>query len=496
MPSTMSLRTLYSWIGGSTAIATASGRTLTIVSPWSGNHDHEVAMAGARGVKQAVASAAESFKLYRHIPAAQRAEWLVSAAEQIEQATESIITSAVVAIGKPRRAARFEVLRSAQLARACAAQLGQFGGEVLPLDASKAGIGLFGFTRRMPYGVIGAITPFNAPANLLMQKVAPALATGNAVVAKPAPEGMEIALIIAECFAKAGLPAGLFNVVGGDKDEALAIAAHPGVSLISVTGGTAAGRALATAAGAKRFVAELGGNSANIVCDDADLEDAVTRIVPSAFDASGQQCISAQRVIVDTRVIEHFTRLFVDAAKRLKFGDPSEEATDLGPVVNTRAADRIMDMIEDAERAGGELILPPQRNGCVISPTIILAPTPNARIVREEVFGPVVIIMPANGLEDAIRIANDCDYGLQASYFTSNLSGAFRVIDELNVGSVWVNEGSRFRLDQYPFGGVGASGFGREGIRYAMEEYTQWKFGGIRFTAPNRNRSTTTEARK
>ncbi|MCL4799040.1 MAG: aldehyde dehydrogenase family protein [Burkholderiales bacterium] len=440
--------------------------------------------AGNEGVGTAVLSARRAYLAHRASPAAERIAWLQAAAAEIERAAERIIESAVRVIGKPRRAARFEAQRSAQFVRACAAHLTSFGGETIPLDVSKAGANLFGFAQRVPYGVIGAVTPFNAPSNLLLQKVAPALATGNAVVVKPAPEGTEIAFVLAECFSRAGLPPGLFNVVAGGAEEAQALAAHPEVAYVTITGGTAAGRALAAAAGAKPFVAELGGNAANIVCADANLADAAKRIAISAFEASGQQCISAQRVVVEERVLDRFLALFVECTGNLSVGDPSLEATDVGPVVNVRAAQRIMDVVDEATRAGAKAILAPQREGCVIRPTIIQSSDANLRLVKDEIFGPVVVVIPAKDVTDAIRIANSSAYGLQASCFTGSLETAFRMSRELEVGSVWVNEGSRFRLDNYPFGGMGASGYGREGVRFAMEAFTQWKFTGLRFPGP------------
>ena len=484
----MGSKTLRSWIGGAEDRSAPDGETIELRSPWSGEPVAGIVGGGAEGVDRAVADARGAFLAWRTATAARRAEWLVAAAGEIERAAEEIVASAVTVIGKPRRAARFEVGRSAQFIRACAAQLATFGGDVLPLDAAKAGADLFGFTRRVPYGVIGAVTPFNAPANLLIQKVAPALAVGNAVVVKPAPAAAGIAAIIAACFTRAGLPDGLFNVVVGGAGEALVLAAHGDVALVTVTGGTAAGEALAAAAGAKPFVGELGGNSANIVCRDANLPDAAARIVPSAFEASGQQCISAQRIIVEKPVLDRFVALFAEAAGHLTTGDPADEKTDLGPVVNERAAERIMGIIAEAERDGGELVLAPRREGCVISPAIILAPPETSRAVREEIFGPVAVVMPADDLDDAIRIANDSEFGLQASCFTMSLETAFKVSQELRAGSVWINEGSRFRLDNYPFGGVGASGFGREGVRYAMEELSQWKFTGLRFPGPEDTR--------
>jgi acyl-CoA reductase-like NAD-dependent aldehyde dehydrogenase len=313
-----------------------------------------------------------------------------------------------------------------------------------------------------------------------MHKVATALATGNAVFAKPCLEGTSVALALAEAFQEAGLPDGLFGIVTGDRAEALALAAHRHVALVTVTGGTAAGEALAGAAGAKRFVAELGGNAANIVCRDAVLETAAARIAASAFEASGQQCISAQRVIVEAPVLERFLDLFERAAGRLVVGDPSDPKTDIGPVVSARAADRIEAVIEEARGRGARILGGPRRQGCVLAPTIVVDAPAESRVVRDEVFGPVAVVIPAADTEAAIAIANDSPFGLQAACFTQSLDTAFRVTGALHVGSVWVNEGSRFRLDNYPFGGIGSSGFGREGVRYAMEEYTQWKFVGIR----------------
>lgn len=452
-----------------------------IVDPWNGEPAMTVAAGGAAAVDAAVTVAARAFDKSLYASAAERAGWLDRAAVALEKRGERIVEHAISQIGKPRRAAKFEVGRSAAFIRACARQIQSLGGEVLPLDAAPAGKGRFGFSTRVPYGVVAAITPFNAPANLLVQKVAPALAVGNAVVVKPCLEGSAIALEIAEAFEEAGLPDGLLNVVTGDREEARALAEHEGTAFVTLTGGTAAGEALVRAAGAKPFLGELGGNSPNLVCADADLDDAVARITPSAFEASGQQCISTQRIIVEQAVFDAFVEKFVAAAGKLKAGDPRDDDTDLGPVVSKRAAERILGMISDAEAQGGKILCGPDAEGCMIHPTVIVSPNPDARVIKEEIFGPVAVVLAAADVDDALAIANDCPFGLQGSCFTSSLDTAFKVSERLKVGSVWINEGSRFRLDNYPFGGVGKSGFGREGVRYAMEAFTQWKFTGVRF---------------
>jgi acyl-CoA reductase-like NAD-dependent aldehyde dehydrogenase len=364
--------------------------------------------------------------------------------------------------------------------RNCVAELLTQRGEVLPLDSAPAGAGHLGIARRIPYGVVAAITPFNAPANLLVQKLAPALATGNAIVVKPHPTGIEVALAFAELAKKAGLPDGLFNVVTGDRECALKLVAHPLVSVISLTGGVAAAHALAAAAGPKKFCAELGSNAANLVLADANLQDAATKIAAAAFEASGQQCISAQRIIVEQPVFERFVEAFVAAAKKLKTGDPQDNATDVGTMVSVAAAERVMGMVKDAEAKGARIALRPELKGAYLSPAIVVEAPGAARILSEEAFGPVVVVQPARDLDDALAQANASQFGLQGACFTSSLDTALRVADDFDCGSVWINEASRFRLDMYPFGGVKDSGFGREGIRYAMEEYSQLKFVGMR----------------
>jgi acyl-CoA reductase-like NAD-dependent aldehyde dehydrogenase len=383
-------------------------------------------------------------------------------------------------IGKPVRAAMFEANRAAQLVRACASEIGTMRGDTLPLDAVEAGAGRMGFTRRVPFGVVAAVTPFNAPANLLLQKVAPALAAGNAVVAKPHPAGSRVAVALAEAFAKSGLPAGLFNVVLGDREPAHELAKHQAVDVVTFTGGTAAGDSLVRAAGAKKFIAELGSNAANIILRDADIVDAAKRIAGAAFEASGQQCISAQRILVAAEVQEAFLAEFVSAAKRLKVGDPHDQATDVGPMISAAAADRVMGMIGEAVSRGGRSVLAATRAGCIVSPAIVADVPRNCALWRDEAFGPVAVVQSFGDVDEALQLANDSGFGLQGAVFTNDLKSAFRFIDEFEVGSLWINEASRFRLDSYPFGGVKRSGFGREGVRYAIEELSQLKFIGIR----------------
>jgi acyl-CoA reductase-like NAD-dependent aldehyde dehydrogenase len=470
----------HPWIDGKPYDAKGD-RFEDLLSPWDGSLVARVAMADEATIDAAIASSRAAFLANRQATPAQRAAWLKAAGVEIDKVKDQIADITMRALGKPKRACGVEVGRVSQLMQLCAEELLRMEGEVLPLDALAMGAGRFGFTTHHPHGVIAAFTPFNAPSNLLMQKVAPAIAMGNAVVIKPAFEGIGEALLIAECFTRAGVPDGLVNVVACRRDVTGHLVGHPDIAVVTLTGGTAAGEALARAAGAKPFVGELGGNSANIVCADADIRDAAKRIVPSAFEASGQQCISAQRIIVEEAVLDDFIGHFVDAAKALKVGDPTLPDTDVGPMVNAAAADRVEAMVQDALDKGATAPLPLKRDNAILYPTILVNPPSDARVVCEEIFGPVAVVIPAADLDDAITIANDSEFGLQSSCFTSSLETAFRVSQELHVGSVWINEGSRFRMDTTPFGGVGSSGYGREGVKYAMEELSYLKFTGIRF---------------
>lgn len=453
---------------------------LDLINPQDGSLITQLPEQGEAGVAAAVAAAQVCFMAQRKAPVHQRVAWLKAGAAALQEAAEELAQIIREDVGKPIRVARGEIKRGVEFIEACAAALPQLGGEVLPLDATAMGAGHFGFTRHIPYGVVAGITPFNAPINLLVQKVAPAIAAGNAIVVKPAPAGSRTALRLAELFVAAGWPAGLFSVITGDRITAAALVAHPGVRAVSFTGSTAGGEALARAAGAKKFLAELGSNAANIVLADADIADAAKKIAAAGFEASGQQCISAQRVLVARQVLPAFLAAFVTAAKALKVGRADDATSDIGPMVTEAAARRVMDMCTDAIAKGARYALEPVRQGATVSPGILVDLPRQARLWCEEVFGPVAVVVPFDGVDEAMTLANDSDFGLQGAVFTRDLGAAFRFADDFDVGALWVNQASRFRLDMYPFGGVKQSGVGREGVRYAIEEMSQVKFVGIK----------------
>lgn len=457
-----------------------SGDQIEFRRPQDNSVTGQILEAGPAGVADAVTSAKAAFLAHRKSAMSTRIGWMKAAAAAMRDSADEIAALVSEDVGKPIRMARFEVNRGIDFIEACAAAVPQLKGEVLALDAAAAGAGLTGMTRRVPFGVVAGITPFNAPVNLLLQKVMPAVAVGNSIVAKPALAGTRVALRLAEMFVAAGWPSGLFNVVTGDRATALALAAHPDVAAISFTGGTAAGNDLVRAAGARKFVAELGSNAANIVLADADLSLAASKIASAGFEASGQQCISAQRVLVDRSVLDRFLPAFISAAKALKVGDVADPKTDIGPMVHQAAAERVMTMVKDALDRGAKAALEPKRDGARVSPGILVDVPRDARLWKEEVFGPIVVVTPFETVDQALELANDSDFGLQGAIFTRSLADTFRFADDFEVGSLWINEASRFRLDMYPFGGVKQSGIGREGVHYAMEELSQIKFVGIR----------------
>jgi acyl-CoA reductase-like NAD-dependent aldehyde dehydrogenase len=430
-------------------------------------------------VARAVARAKTAARSFGREPAHRRAELLRRAAAALDTHRDALVDDLIRGLGKPRRFARAEADRGSDMLLRCAAELSSLGGETLPLDAVPGGEGRTGLTWREPLGVLAAVTPFNAPINLTLQKVGPALAMGNAVIVKPSPEASLVVKRLVDTLA-AALPDGVVQAVHGGPEVVLNLARDPGVDAVSLTGGTTAGEAVLRAAGIKPVLLELGSNAPNIVLADADIVEAAKRITTAAFGASGQQCISAQRILVERSIHDEFLDAFLPAAAGLVVGDPDEPTTDLGPMIHGRSRDRVVELIDDAEARGARIALDGRAASLYLGPTVVVDPHPDSRLLREEVFGPAVVVQAVDDLDHALELANSVDLGLQAACFTRDLDRAFAAARGLRAGSVWINEATRFRLDTYPFGGVGRSGLGREGVRYAMEGLSRLKFVGLR----------------
>ena len=464
--------------------ATASGRKLLIDgewietgdwlevrSPYSGDVVGRVAKAGADEARRAVDAAAAA--LEQPLPAHERAAILDRAAALIEARSEEIAQTICAEAAKPIRTARVEAARAASTYTFAAVEARKLAGEMIPMEAAQAGEGKIAFTLRRPVGIVGAISPFNFPCNLVAHKLAPALAAGCPVVLKPASQTPLSALLLAEIEQEAGLPAGWLNVVAGPASAiGDVLVGDDRVRLITFTGSSGVGWGLQERAPRKRVRLELGNSTPAIVAADADLETAAAKLAANAFAFAGQSCISVQRIYVERAVHADFVARLVPKVQALTVGDPADEATDVGPVIDQGNRDRILAWIEEAQAAGAEL-LAGGRDGDLIRPTLLGNVPDDAKVSCEEVFGPVAIVNAVDSVDEAIERANGTDFGLQAGIFTSSIATALRAAERLEFGGVTVNEAPTFRSDQMPYGGVKGSGNTKEGPAFTVREMTE-----------------------
>ncbi len=404
-------------------------------------------------------------------PAA-RAEVLERAARAAAEHRDGLARLLALELGKPLKDGRGEADRVADTLAVCAAEARQIGGEVLPVAGWPRGAGNTALTYRAPAGVALAITPFNAPMNLLAHKLGASFAAGNATIVKPPPQAPASSVAIVALLLEAGMPAEAVQLLHGGGEVGAALCAAGEVAVISFTGAAATGAAVARAAAAKRLVLELGGNAATIVCEDADVEAAARVCARTGYSNSGQSCISVQRVYVQRARYAAFLEAFAAAAGALKVGDPLDPATDVGSMVDEAAAERVVRWTAEAAAGGGQVVLGGDRDGATVAPTIVANPPPDAAVVREEVFGALVAVLPYDTFPEVLATCNASPYGLQAGLFTGDLGRVIAAWRELEVGGLVVNGSSNFRLDHVPFGGVKDSGFGRESPRCMIEDYT------------------------
>ena len=446
-----------------------------VKSPYTGEVIGEQYLATMEDVEEALQSAFISKKEIGAIPAYERANILKRAADLLDEKRESIARLISMELGKPLKNTLDEVARSVETLYLSGEEAKRLTGESIPGDASERGANAIATTFRVPVGVIAAITPFNAPLNLVCHKVGPAFAAGNAVVLKPAPQTSLIATALLEILLEAGMPGNAINMVLGGVEVGQAVVKDNRINVISFTGGTIAARNITKLAGMKKVLLELGGNAATIVHEDANLARAALMCARTGFSNSGQSCISVQRIYVHQAVVSEFNELLKTEVEKLKVGDPLLPDTDVGTLVDVNAADRIIDWIDLSVRAGAELVSGGKQNGANVQPTILYNPPKTANVVCQEVFGPIVSILPYENIEDAIVEANDSEYGLQAGIFTNQLDLAYKAAKTLEVGGVVINGTSNYRLDHWPYGGVKNSGIGREGPRFAIEDMTETK---------------------
>lgn len=457
----------------------SSNQFSEVKSPFSGEVVGAVALADEQAIKQAIAVAEETFRtVMRKMPAYKRAEILNNTSEAISQNHEEFAATIAAEGGKPIKDARIEVNRAAGTFAIAAQEAVRLDGEQIPMDRQAGNEGRLAMVLREPIGTIAGITPFNFPINLVAHKVAPAIAAGNTVVLKPSSQTPLSSMRLLQIMLEAGLPEGALNVVPCPGSKGAALVSDARLAMVTFTGSPEVGwRLRQQVAPGVRTVLELGGNAGIVVHDDADLEIAAQAACRGGYSNAGQTCISVQRVYVQEKVYDKFVDAFVGMVKNLKTGNPLDDATDVGPLIDTGAADKTIEWIKEATAAGARVLTGGGRKpNNVVEPTVLVDTTAQMKVVCQEVFGPIVAVMKYKHLDEAINAMNDSRFGLQAGVFTNNLAVAFKAARLIDVGGVMINDAPTFRADHMPYGGRKESGLGLEGVRYALQEMTQPKF--------------------
>ncbi|WP_033291259.1 aldehyde dehydrogenase family protein [Amycolatopsis jejuensis] len=459
------------WIAGR---AEQGASTLVVHHPFDGSEVATVAVPGAEQVERAVAAAAAVAKEFRRSPAHQRANALEHVSRGIALRAEELAEVITAENGKPLKWAEAEVKRAVSVFRIAAEEARRFSGDVQRLDSDPSGDARLALVRRVPRGPVLGIAPFNFPLNLVAHKVAPALAVGAPIIVKPAPRTPLSSLILGELLAETDLPEGAFSVLPLGNPETQKLVADPRLPVVSFTGSGPVGWSLADAAARKHVVLELGGNAAAVVLRDwPDLEGAAQRIATFGNYQAGQSCIAVQRVIVDAAVADEFVPALTEAVEAQQTGDPYDRNTDVGPVVDEAAAERIVAWVEQAVSGGARVLTGGTRSGATVAPTLLTDVPADAKAWSEEIFGPVLAVSIVDGVDEAFAAVNDSAYGLQAGVFTSDVQLAFHASAELEVGGVIIGDVPSYRADQMPYGGVKGSGVGREGVLSAMHDLTE-----------------------
>jgi len=453
-----------------------TGRELPVLNKFTGDVVATVPLADAATARRAIEAAVQAFQAYRQVPAHRRATILEAVADSLWQQAEDLARLITLETGKALTFSLNEVQRSSETFKFAAEEAKRIHGETIPLDASRFGENRFGYYLREPVGVIGAITPFNFPLNLVAHKVAPALAAGNTVVLKPASATPLSALKLGELLMAAGLPPGALNIVVGDGAVVGdAIVTHPDCRKITFTGSPDVGEQIIRKAGIKKVTLELGNNSATLIEPDADLDKAAERCVVSAFANAGQVCISLQRIYVHRDCAEAFTRIFVDKVQRLKVGDPLEPDCDVGPMIDPGEVRRIDAWVREAVAQGAAVAVGGKAGERLYMPTVLTGVTESMKVMCLETFAPVVSIVTYEDFNAALSSVNASPFGLQAGLYTNDIRKAMQAVRTLDVGGVMINDTPTFRLDHFPYGGNKRSGLGREGVRFAIEDMTTIK---------------------
>ncbi|WP_102348413.1 aldehyde dehydrogenase family protein [Bacillus sp. Marseille-P3661] len=453
-----------------------SDEYLELKSPYSGDVIAKIPVATEEQTALAIEAAEQAKDKMANMTSLQRSLILENLVERLKARKEEAAQIIAKEAAKPIRTARQEVERTIETYKFAAEEAKRIHGETLPLDAAAAGSGRVAYTSYEPLGVIGAITPFNFPMNLVAHKIGPAIAAGNTIVLKPASQTPLSSIFIAELLQESGLPAGALNIITG-KGSVVGekIVQDPRVKLITFTGSPEVGIGIRNRAGLKRVVLELGSNSALIIDKNVDIDSIIDRCVVGAFSFQGQVCISLQRIYVHEEVYSNFVQKFVEKTNELVIGDPLDDSTDVSALISEGDVKRTVNWIDEAQELGGKLATGGKVEGNILYPTVILNADTKAKVSCQEVFGPIVLINQFKTIEEAFNMVNDSRFGLQAGIYTDNVHTALDAADKLHVGGVMINDIPTFRVDHMPYGGVKESGMGREGIKYSIEEMLEMK---------------------
>jgi len=468
------LKDLYGFLGAGGW--EEKGSPVEVRSPFDGRLVSRVCLASGMDIRAAIGEACKAFKVTAKFTSRKRRDNCLGVARGIRERYDEFVHVLSLEAGKPVRTSRMEVDRAINTFEIAAEEAQRLGGEVLPVDITPAAEPYKALTRRFPIGPVSLISPYNWPLNLSAHKIAPALAVGSAFLLKPATSTPLTTLLLAEVIQEnCDLPKGGVHVLPCRRGDAGPLCTDQRLKLLSFTGSPEVGWKLKEGAGRMKVVLELGGNAAAVVHHDADLEEAVSRCVLGAFTYAGQVCISVQRILIHERVYDEFRTRFVREVESLKVGDPMEEATDVGPMIDEGNVERLSRWIAEAEEAGARVLAGNRFSGALFHPTVLENVPGDCRINCREAFGPVALLIKYSGFKEAMKIVNDSPYGLQAGVFTRDIHNAFYAFENLDVGGVIINDVPSTRVDNMPYGGVKDSGFGREGVKYAMEDMTEWK---------------------
>ena len=450
----------------------SEGERFDVVSPGEGCCVTRAPQASEQQVAKAVSAATAAKAAMAAMPGYERAALLRRFQAALSARADDVAVSLTRETGKVIRETREELRRALDVLGLCAEEAIRIEGSHVPLDGSANGAGKIAMMLRFPVGVVAGIVPFNAAANLTCHKVGPALAAGNPVVIKSPPEAPNALALIFEALCEAQPPEGAVSLLHGKTQTGEALVNHPGVDFITFTGSTRAGAAVKKAAGMRRVLLELGGLGPNIVHADADVDRAAKLTAQHGTRLAGQSCISVQNLFVHRSIVERFLDMHVATVKAMSFGDPMNPETQVGPLINERAAVRVESWLREAAAGGARLLCGGKRHGALVEPTVVTDAKPEMKIVCEEIFGPVIVVRPYDDIAEPIAWINSSDFGLNCGVFTSAIDVALRAVRQIECGGVILNGSSTFRPDQVPYGGIKNSGIGREGPRYAIREMT------------------------